>query len=85
MRLRKATLSGVRDVGTADGTTLLIYKLAAVLVTSIQHGDTAGDVPIEQFSLSFAKVEVSYFPQSASGKIGPPVTAGYDLKTNTKI
>lgn len=83
--LKEANLSGVRDIGKAKGTDFLKYKLSDVLVSSVQHGDSAADVPSEQFSLNFAKVEVSYFPQSGSGKIGPPVTAGYDLKANKKL
>jgi len=83
--LKEANLSGVRNVGKGKGTDFLKYKLSDVLVTSVQQGDTEPDVPSEQFSLNFAKVQVSYFPQSASGKIGSPVTAGYDVKANKKI
>ena len=46
------------------------------IVTSVQQGDSESDVPSEQFSLNFAKVEMSYFPQGAKGKLGPSVTAG---------
>ena len=82
--LREANLSGVRDVGKGKGIDFLKYKLRVVLVTSLDQGDSEADVPSQQFSLSFAKVEVSYFPQSASGKMGNPVTAGYDVKANKK-
>ena len=83
--LKEANLSGVRDVGKAKGPDFLKYKLSDVMVSSVQHGDSAAGVPSEQFALNFAKVEVSYFPQLGSGKIGPPVTAGFDLKANKKL
>ena len=83
--IKQANLTGVRDVGKGKGTDFLKFKLRDVMVTSVQHGDTEGDLPSEQFSLNFAKVDVSYFPQSPSGKLEPPVTAGFDVKTNKKL
>lgn len=83
--LKEANLSGVRSVGQGKGIDFLEYRLRDVLVTSVDHGDGAADVPSEQFSLSYAKIEMSYIPQSASGKMGAAVAAGYDLKKNRKI
>jgi type VI secretion system secreted protein Hcp len=83
--IKQANLTGVRDVGKGKGADFLKFKLHDVMVTNVQHGDTEGDLPSEQFSLNYAKVDVSYFPQSPSGKMEPPVTAGFDLKANKKI
>jgi type VI secretion system secreted protein Hcp len=83
--IKQANLTGVRDVGKGKGIDFLKFKLRDVMVTNVQHGDSEGDLPSEQFSLNFAKVDVSYFPQSPSGKLEPPVTAGFDLKANKKL
>jgi type VI secretion system secreted protein Hcp len=81
--IKEALLSGVRGAG--KGTDYLKYKLRDVVVTSLMQSDNDADPPVEQFSLSFAKVEWSYTPQSQSGKLEPPVTAGWDLKANKKL
>jgi type VI protein secretion system component Hcp len=63
----------------------LKYKLSDVTVTSVQHGDGPEGAPTEQFSLNFSKVEVSYSSVTSAGKVGAPVTFGFDLKSNLKI
>jgi type VI secretion system secreted protein Hcp len=73
-----ATLSGVRTGEKMRD--FLTYKLGDVLVTSVRHGDGEGDVPTEQFSLDYARFEMSFTPPT-----GPPVTAGIDLKTGKKV
>jgi type VI secretion system secreted protein Hcp len=83
--LKDAMLSGVRNVGKGKGDDLLKYKLGDVSVSSFEHGDDPEGTPTDSFSLSFTKVEVSYFPQNATGKIAPPISAGYDIKLNKKI
>jgi type VI secretion system secreted protein Hcp len=83
--LKDALLSGVRNVGKGKGNDLVKYKLGDVSVTNFQHGDDREGTPRDSFSLSFSKVEVSYFPQNATGKIAPPTSAGYDIKMNKKI
>jgi type VI secretion system secreted protein Hcp len=83
--IKEANLTGVRNVGKSKGDDFLKFKLGDVIVTSVGEADSEGDVPSEQFSLNFAKVELSYFPRSPSGKLEPPVTAGYDVKANKKI
>jgi type VI secretion system secreted protein Hcp len=83
--IKQAQLSGVRNSGKGKGTDFLTYKFRDVLVTSLLQGDSEGGPPTEQYSLNFSKVEWSYVPQSQSGKLEPPVTAGWDLKTNKKI
>jgi type VI secretion system secreted protein Hcp len=80
-----AALTGVRGSGKSKGGEFLKYKLTDVMVTNVQHGDSDGSVPVEQFSLNYSKFEISYSPASAKGKLGPPIQAGYDLKSNKKI
>ena len=79
-----ATLSGSRLGDKASGD-FLKYKLSDVLVTSVQHGEGGSDVPTEQFSLSYARFEITFTPQSTDGSPGPPVSAGFDVKLNKKI
>lgn len=47
------------------------------------HGDSA--LPVDQFSINFAKIEWNYAPQDATGKLGSPVKTGYDLKAQKKV
>jgi type VI secretion system secreted protein Hcp len=77
-------------VRKAGGTQLeyLKIKLTDVLVSSLQPSGNHGSdtIPMEQVSLNFAKVEVSYQPQGADGKAqGGPILAGWDVKANKKV
>ncbi len=83
--IKEALLSGVRNSGIGKGTDFLKYKLRDVIVTGVVHSDAADAVPTEQFSLNFSKVEMSYTPQSASGKIERKITVGWDAKANKKL
>lgn len=58
-------------------------KMTDLLVSSYQTGGSAGsDLPSDNFSLNFSKIEVSYAPQKPDGSLGSPVTHWYDLKLN---
>ena len=83
--IKQATLSGTRGAGKSKSVDYLKYKLSDVTVTNVEQFDGEGQAPSEQFSLNYSKIEVSYSPQTASGKIGSPVTFGYDVKANKKI
>jgi len=66
----------------------LKIKLTDVLVSSYkEHGSQKGDeIPVDTFSLNFAKIEYQYQPQGADGKAsGGPVIAGWDVKGNVKV
>jgi type VI secretion system secreted protein Hcp len=76
---KSASLSGRRQAGKSKDD-FLKYKLTDVQVTSVQHGGGDADPPIEQFSLSYGRFEISFTPQT-----GPPVTAGFDLKLGKKV
>lgn len=44
------------------------------------------EVPFEDLSLNFAKIEYSYQPQGSDGKAqGGPILAGWDVKGNQKV
>ena len=76
---KAATLSGSQAAGKSAGD-FLTYKLTDVQVTSVHHGDTGADAPIEQFSLDYGRFEISF---TAPGE--PPVTAGIDVKAGKKV
>jgi type VI secretion system secreted protein Hcp len=52
-----------------------------VLVSSFQIGGTGGVVPTDQISLNFAKIEVEYKEQDATGKLTGSITKWFDLKS----
>ena len=76
--LKSAVLTA-RKAGKAP-LEFLTITLGDVLVSSFQETGSAGEVPLETVSLTYAKVEIAYRPQSATGKLAPPVKAGFDVK-----
>ena len=83
--LKTATLSGIRGAGKSKSVDFLKYQLSDVTVTNVQQFDDESQPPSEQFSLNYSKIEVTYRPQTTSGKIGAPVTFAFDVKANKKI
>jgi type VI secretion system secreted protein Hcp len=65
----------------------LKVTLSDLLVSSFQTGGTGHSnvVPIDQFSLNFARIELEYKEQKADGSLGSPTKAGYDLKAMAKL
>lgn len=58
-----------------------------LLISSFQtSGSTdAGNLPLDQISFNFAKVEMEYKEQKADGTLGGAIKAGYDVKTMTQV
>ena len=81
---------GLFVVRKAGGTQVeyLKIKMTDIVVSGIHPGGSAhgaDDIPLEEVSLNFSKVEVDYQPQGADGKAaGGPVHGGWDLKQNVK-
>ena len=50
-----------------------------------QEGGAGPDVPQDQISLNFSKLEVAYTGRSATGGPGETVSAGWDAKGNSKV
>ena len=72
-----------RNVGARQD---VFYKitLTDVLVTSVSVGGASGgDVPTESFSLNYAQIQWEYIPQLATGGMGEPVRATWNLQANT--
>jgi type VI secretion system secreted protein Hcp len=66
---------------------LIGLLLPAVSTANTKVVDKSSDeIPFEQVSLNFAKIEYSYQAQGADGKAqGGPILAGWDVKGNQKV
>jgi type VI secretion system secreted protein Hcp len=64
-----------------------IIKMSDSIVSSFQSSGAEGSsaLPMDSFSLNFAKIEFEYKAQKADGTVGAPVKGGYNLKENVKI
>ena len=81
----KTALLTVRRAGGQQQDFLKI-TLSDVTVSGYHQGAAeAPDTPRDQASLNFSKIQVSYSGQRPDGTPDVPVTAGWDLKKNTKF
>ena len=62
----------------------LVIKFHELLVSSYQTGGSAhgGEVPTDQISLNFTKIEMDYKEQKKDGTLGSAIKKGYDVKAN---
>jgi type VI secretion system secreted protein Hcp len=83
--IKKAVLT-VRKQG-GDQQEFYTITMEDLLVSSYQSGGHSGGntLPVDQFSLNFAKIKFGYKPQKPDGTLDSEVTAGYDLKANKKL
>jgi type VI secretion system secreted protein Hcp len=83
--IKEAKLVG-RKAGKAQQE-FLTWTFSDVLVSSYQTSgsEAATTLPLDQVSLNFAKIKVEYKAQKADGSLDAPISAGWDLKANTKI
>jgi len=80
--IRDATLTSARQgKGPQD---FLIIKMSDVLVTSVSASESngAGQAPMEQVTMQFAKVDLEYKPQKADGSLDAGVFFKFDIKAN---
>lgn len=62
----------------------LIVKMNDVLISSYQTGGSnGGEIPMDQISLNFSKIEVDYLAQDAKGVTASAGKKSWDMKTNT--
>lgn len=80
-----ATLSVRKSGGDHNQQDFLIVKFSDIMVSSYQIGGSSGEVPTDQFSINFAKVEFEYRAQKPDGTLDAPVKGGWDVQTNKKI
>ncbi len=77
----------VRESTGGDTTqTYYIYDMTEVFVDSISWGGAAsGGKPSESLSLSAKSLQITYYPQDATGKLGNKIVAGWNVTTNSKM
>jgi type VI secretion system secreted protein Hcp len=64
----------------------LVFKFTDIVVTSYQTAGAALDeIPVDQVSLGFSKIELDYRPQKPDGSLDSSVKAGWDLKQNKPL
>lgn len=83
--IKKANLT-CRKAGK-DQQEFLNYTLSDILISSYQTGGSSGgsEVPMDQISLNFSKIEMEYKEQKADGTLGGAIKGGWDVKKNTKV
>jgi type VI secretion system secreted protein Hcp len=58
-------------------------KFTDLLISAFQTGGSNGaEVPVDQISINFAKIEYEYYPQKEDGSLGSKVPVHWDLKAN---
>jgi type VI secretion system secreted protein Hcp len=81
----EATLT-CRKAGGDNPLEYLTIKLSDVMVTSVSTGGSGGEDRLtENVSLNFAKVEVAYKEQTATGGVGATPKMGYNVAENVKV
>lgn len=73
---------------TGDDTTQIYYQydMTEVFVDSISWGGAAnGGKPSESLALSAKSLQITYWPQDATGKVGNKIVAGWDVSKNAKM
>ncbi len=54
-------------------------------VTSDQHAGNEGEAPVEQFSLNYSKIEITYTPQAPTGAAGTPITGRFRREDEQEV
>jgi type VI secretion system secreted protein Hcp len=83
--ISKAVLSVER---TSDGksTDFMVWTLSSVIISSYTVSfNTSNGAPMDQFSINFAKAQVTFLPLNANGSYGSPVQAGFDISANKAV
>jgi type VI secretion system secreted protein Hcp len=65
----------------------LIFQMKDAFITSVSEAGVGADEnrPTESITFSFSQMVMEYTPQNADGASGPPITRGWDVKTNQKV
>lgn len=65
----------------------LKITMSDLLVASFQTGGSAAatDIPLDQISLNFSKIEYEYKAQKADGTLDGAIKAGWDVKANKAV
>jgi len=63
----------------------LKITLSDIEVSAYHISGSEGDVPLDEVSLRFAKFQIDYKPQKATGALGAAIHGGWDVKVNKAI
>lgn len=79
----EATLIGIKE----GGHQFLEIKLKPIYISSYQTGGSSGEVPVDNFSLNFSKIEYKYTPQKDTGEQDEDeaVEGSWDFEKNTEV
>jgi type VI secretion system secreted protein Hcp len=80
--VRSAVLT-VRKSGAQQQDFLKVTMTDVTVSGYTQAADGDATVPLDLVTLTFARFQVSYAAQRSDGSLETPITAGWDLKTNT--
>jgi type VI secretion system secreted protein Hcp len=79
----KSALLTCRKAGKEQQEYLKI-KFSDLLISSFQTGGSTGaEIPVDQISFNFSKIEYEYYPQKPDGTLDAKVPVHWDLKENT--
>jgi len=77
--IEKATLY-VRKAGK-EAQEFLIVTMNDVIISSYHTGGSGGGgIPIDQFSINFSEIKITYKTQQKDGTLGAAMEMGYDVK-----
>jgi type VI secretion system secreted protein Hcp len=80
--LKEATLTCRKAGGTQQN--FMIATMSDVLISSYQTGgSSSGEVPMDQISLNYSKIEIDYLAQDEKGITKSAGKKHWDMKTNT--
>ena len=87
--IEKAVLTCRKSGGKLED--FFVITMSDVVVSRLRINGPDGNPesrdiqPYDQFSLSFARIELAYKGQDSKGSLGAAVKGGYDLQRNVKI
>jgi type VI secretion system secreted protein Hcp len=64
----------------------LKVTMSEVIISSLHEAGSEGNnLPMEQATLNFSKIEIEYKPQDEKGNLGGVIKGGWDLAQNKKV
>jgi type VI secretion system secreted protein Hcp len=76
-----ATLTLYKSAEGSKPIGYMIYQMTDVLITRVNHGGSADDMPTEEISLAYAKLQVTHKQLSEAGAVERQTLFSYDLST----
>jgi type VI secretion system secreted protein Hcp len=80
--LREAVLAARREVGPNFSLDFVVIKLGDLTVSSYEQAiHDVPSIPLDSFSIHYAKIDYAYFIQKSDGSVGPPERWTWDLRS----